>query len=275
MNQRIKFNLFIPFFVLVLVTSCVKNEVTSITMSKLTMDLNIAQTDSLIATIQVTGDITKFPITWTSSNQDVVSVIKGKIQGVSIGKATITAKSGNLTAVCEVNVTNQIYPTLNAGILAYYGAELKTGVSNLFIVGLAGPTDTMYVFINAPYSATTSLPIGEYNLLTTINSLSDLVPFTINPGLFQDGIQYNSWYFGNFVSPITNGLLKITGLSNNVYTIEVDLMDGYGNNIFGSYVGNLKYSDHSTASAAPAMKNILKSSTSKFNKQLLHLKIKE
>lgn len=264
MNQKIKINLFISLFVLALITSCVKNEVTSITMSKLTMDLNIAQTDSLIATIQVTGDINKFPITWTSSNQNVVTVIKGEIKGISTGKATITAKSGNLTAVCEVNVTNEIYPVLNAGILVYKGGDANPGVSNMFEVGLASPTDTIYVFVNASNKDTTSLTIGEYKLLTTLNSASDLVPFTIIPGLLQNGNQYNSWYVGIFQSPITNGTLKVTNLSNSIYTIEVDLVDGYGNNIYGSYVGKMKYYDDTVISAATSIKNQLKKSVQKF-----------
>jgi len=275
MNRKIKLSLFIPLFVMAFITSCVKDEVTSIAMSKLTANLNIGQTDSLIATIEVTGNINKFPVTWTSSNPNIVTVSNGKIQGASTGKSTITAKSGNLTTVCEVNITDQIYPTLNAGVLAYYGGEFKTGVSNLFVVGLAGPTDTMYVFINTPISATTSVPVGEYKSLTTINNNSDLVPFTINPGLYQNGIQYNSWYLGNLESPITNGTLKITNLSNNIYTIEVDLVDNYGNNIYGSYVGELNYSDQTTRSNTPSIKNILKSKTSKFNLQLLHFKIKD
>jgi len=275
MNRKIKLSLFIPLFVMAFITSCVKDEVTSIAMSKLTANLNIGQTDSLIATIEVTGNINKFPVTWTSSNPNAVTVSNGKIQGASTGKSTITAKSGNLTAVCEVNITDQIYPTLNTGVLAYYGGEFKTGVSNLFVVGLAGPTDTMYVFINTPISATTSVPVGEYKSLTTINNNSDLVPFTINPGLYQNGIQYNSWYLGNLESPITNGTLKITNLSNNIYTIEVDLVDNYGNNIYGSYVGELNYSDQTTRSNTPSIKNILKSKTSKFNLQLLHFKIKD
>jgi len=264
MSRKIKISLFIPLFVLALVTSCVKNEVTSITMSKLTMDLNIAQTDSLIATIQVTGDINKFPVTWTSSNQSVVTVIKGKIQGVSNGKATITAKSGNLTAECQVNVTNEIYPVLNAGLLVYKGGKINPGISNMFVVGLASPSDTMYIFVNASYTSTTSLPIGEYKLLTSLNSISDLVPFTIIPGILDNGKQYNSWYIGVIESPITKGTLKVTDLTNSVYTIEVDLVDENGNNIYGSYAGKLKYYDETVSSAAPSMKNQLKNNALKF-----------
>ena len=268
MKQKIKFSLFISILAMAFITSCVKDEVTSIKMSKLTANLNIAQTDSLIATIEVTGNINKFPVTWTSSNQYAATVSStGKIQGVSTGKSTITAKSGTLTAVCEVNVTNEIYPTLNAGLLVYFGGAINPGISNLFEVGLAGPTDTMYVFLNSPALDITSLSIGEYKLMTNINSISDFVPFTIIPGIYQDGIQYDSWYLGIIESPITSGLLKITGLSNDIYVIEVDLVDEYGNNIYGSYVGKLKFYNESTATAAPTMKNVLKSSASKFNHQ--------
>lgn len=275
MNRIKKIGLFIPLVVMALMTSCVKDEVTRIAMSKSTVSLNIAQTDSLIATLEVKGDISKFPVTWTSSYPYVATVVHGKIQGLSTGKTTITAKSGNLTTVCEVNVTNQIYPTLNAGILIYKGGKINPGISNMFELGLAGPTDTMYMFINTSNLTTTSLPVGEYKLLTSINDSTDLVPLTIIPGMFYNGIQYNSWYIGIIESPITNGTLKVTNLINELYTIEVDFVDGYGNNIYGSYVGNLKYSDHSTATSAPNLNNVLKNKVSKFNPQLVHFKIKD
>jgi len=264
MNQKLKISLFITLFGLAFFTSCVKDEVTSVTMSKLTMDLNIAQTDSLIATIQVTGDIKKFPITWSSNNQNVVNVVKGKIQGVSTGKATITAKSGNLTADCEVNVTNEIYPVLKGGYLVYFGGKINPGISNLFEVALAGPIDTMYIFINASSSATKALPIGEYKLMTSLNSKADFVPLTIIPGIFENGLQYDSWYIGNLESPITNGSVKVINLTNSIYTIEIDLVDEYGNMIYGSYVGKLNYYDESTSSAAPSIKNQVKNRSTKF-----------
>lgn len=42
--------------------------------------------------------------TWSSSNEEVADVIKGKITAYSAGKATITAKYGTKTATIEVNV---------------------------------------------------------------------------------------------------------------------------------------------------------------------------
>jgi len=248
MNQKIKISLFIPLFVLSLVTSCVKNEVTGITMSKLTMDLNIAQTDSLIATIQVTGDINKFPVTWTSSDQNVVTVLKGKIQGVSTGKATITAKSGNLTAVCQVNVTNEIYPQVTVGHIIYRGDKFNSGLSNYFDVYLFGPTDTLALSFNLPLAIKDTLPVGTYKVLSVLNSEVDLKPYTSNPTFSTDGITaWGSFFIGKTINQVESGSIVI-GTINKNYLIEFNLIDLYGNIIFGTFQGKLAYHDVTTSS---------------------------
>jgi len=250
MNKKMRLSSFLILSIVFFLSSCVKNEVTNITLNNSTVSLSITQQVLLNADVKGTGDITKIPVTWSTSNSSVVTVIDGKLLGVSNGKAIITAQSGKVNATCEVTVDNTIVPVLNEGVLLYYGDTLKTKTSNLFIVGLAGPSDTLYFYANASLSVTNNLPDGNYKFLTTINSVTDLIPFSIIWGELYNGYEYDSWYYGKIKSPIYSGNV-ITTQTNNIYNIEFNITDAYGNNIIGSYQGLLNFKN-ATLSSAPA-----------------------
>ena len=87
---------------------------TGITVSK--SSVSILEGNSETVTAKVTPDnATNKTVTWTSSNPTVATVAGGKITGVSVGSATITAKTSNgLTATVSVKVsenTSIIKPT--------------------------------------------------------------------------------------------------------------------------------------------------------------------
>lgn len=66
--------------------------------------LNISSVDNV--TLKVLNTTKK--VTWSSSNESVVKVNqKGKLTTQWFGKATITAKVGNKTLKCKVNVLNE------------------------------------------------------------------------------------------------------------------------------------------------------------------------
>lgn len=82
--------------------------VTGISLNKTTDTLAVGGTDTLIPNITPTYASNKNVI-WTSSNNSVVTVdSSGKLTGVSLGTAIITAATadGNKTAACTVTVAN-------------------------------------------------------------------------------------------------------------------------------------------------------------------------
>jgi hypothetical protein len=247
MKKNLKLSSFIALVALFYFTSCTKNEVTNLALSTKSMSFIIGQADSLIVTVTASGDISKFPVSWTTTNKNVVSVTNGKIIGLAGGTATITAKSGDITASCEVTVNNEIAAVMNVGYLVYFGDVYDTGISNLFEVAIAGPSDTLYFYLNAPKTSTDNLAAGKYNVLTSLNSKADLVPFTVLPGETSNGIQYNSWYVGKVESPVVEGNFNVISVLNGSYTIELNLIDGFGNTIYGSFQGSLYYYDDSAA----------------------------
>lgn len=88
--------------------------VTGVTLNKNNTTIYTGRTETLTATIQP-ADATNKAVTWTSNNTGVATVNNGVVTGVSVGSATITAKTadGGFTATCTVTVEEApiVHPT--------------------------------------------------------------------------------------------------------------------------------------------------------------------
>lgn len=79
-------------------------EVTSISLNKTFLTLEIGESETLTATVSPSNATDK-SVTWTSSDQSVATVVNGNITAVGSGTATITATTSNgKTATCAVTV---------------------------------------------------------------------------------------------------------------------------------------------------------------------------
>ncbi len=92
--------------------------VSSITLNKNTLDLNVGDSETLTATV-LPEDSTNKAITWSSSDESIAAVDEnGKVTAIKAGNVTITAKTtdgSNLTATCNVTV---VQPSNDRAILA-------------------------------------------------------------------------------------------------------------------------------------------------------------
>ncbi len=81
-----------------------KNAPTSITLNKDNLSLYEEEEATLVATI-LPDNATDKTIIWTSNNEEVATVVNGKVTAHQIGKATIFAKTANgKSASCQVSV---------------------------------------------------------------------------------------------------------------------------------------------------------------------------
>ena len=81
-------------------------EVTSVSLNKTTLTMEIGESETLTATV-MPSNATDKSVTWTSSDQAVATVASGKITAIGGGTATITATTSNgKTATCTVIVTD-------------------------------------------------------------------------------------------------------------------------------------------------------------------------
>jgi hypothetical protein len=275
MNNRTKLQSLTIIILLIFFVSCTKNEVTNIKLNINKSKLVLGQTDSLIATITATGDITKHPQTWTSSNPAVGTVEKGLISAVSAGTTTITLQAGDMKATCELTVNDHISPQFTNAALVYYGDYYKTTLSNNFVLYLSSSSDTLIVELNTALTVTDSIPTGVYEAITNFNGFDKFVPTTLVPAFQNNDGTFGSWYLNSkVVCPIELGYLNNT-LNNGSYSIQYNLIDYFGNIISGSFYGLIPYYNRSSVNTAPyniKQKLILsKISSAKYNKTIIHL----
>lgn len=79
-------------------------KVTKIKLSKKKLTINVGSSKKLTASLSP-AKAKERKVTWISSNKKVANVKNGKVIGVSVGTATITAKAGGKKASCNVKVT--------------------------------------------------------------------------------------------------------------------------------------------------------------------------
>ena len=80
--------------------------VPAISLNKTTLSISEYNCESLTATLVNSSEI----INWTSSNEDVAKVVDGTVIAVGVGSATITVSAGDVSATCEVTVTEGATP---------------------------------------------------------------------------------------------------------------------------------------------------------------------
>jgi hypothetical protein len=89
---------------------------------------------------------------------------------------------------------------------------------------LAGPSSTENFF-------------GEYAINDTLES------FTAYPGYIDDGYMSGCWYYtedGVTMAPFVDGSLDIVNNGDNTYTVSFDGYDDAGNNLTGTWTGEIR-----------------------------------
>ena len=92
--------------------------VQSVSLDKTTLDLNVGEDITLVATVLPSNADDK-TVTWSSSNTAVATVSStGKVTAVAAGEAviTVTTTDGNKTATCTVTVTNPAVPVQSVSL---------------------------------------------------------------------------------------------------------------------------------------------------------------
>ena len=78
--------------------------VTSVVLDKTSLNLNVGDSETLVATVKP-DNATDKTVMWTSSDDTIATVDEtGKVTAIKEGTATITAKAGEKTAECKVTV---------------------------------------------------------------------------------------------------------------------------------------------------------------------------
>lgn len=202
-------------------------EVTGITLNSSSLLFNeLNQTSQLTATL-IPSTATN-PISWSSSDTSVCTVVNGLVTSVGYGNATITATAGSVSATCSVSIVDITVVSLNA--------VLSGGT---FYVG--DPVDSIkpYLTVTANWSDSTSttVPSGSYTLS---GSLSNVGANTIT-------VSYGGQSTTVTVNAVSVELVSISAVytqSGTVYT--TDTLDSLKSDL----VVTATYSNSSTSTVA-------------------------
>ncbi|PKM76219.1 MAG: hypothetical protein CVU90_13305 [Firmicutes bacterium HGW-Firmicutes-15] len=208
--------------------------VMGIELNKDTTQLKIGEFETLTATL--TTDATEKKITWTTSNAKVASVdTTGKVKGVSVGTATITATSldGKFTDTCTVTVNPVLVEsiTLNAS-----SDSLPIGQSKTLIATIT-PTNATNKTINwtsnHPDIASVTnglvkcLAVGEATVTATTIDGSKIASYVITVipktvvSLDKTSISIEKGDSAALTATIQEGATSITCVSSNTGIITV------------------------------------------------------
>lgn len=83
--------------------------VTEISLDKDKLEMTEGDTETLTATVKP-DDATDKTVTWSSSDENIATVVDGKVTAVKEGTVTIAAKAGDKTATCAVVVNKKVLP---------------------------------------------------------------------------------------------------------------------------------------------------------------------
>ena len=139
----------------------------SITLNKDSIELEVGSSETLTATVEPSNSTDK--LEWSSSAEDIASVKDGTVTAIAPGTASITAKAGSQTAMCEVVVKKPFkIEAVDLGLSvkwanANLGATSPEGYGDYYAWGEIEPKEVYswetYKWCN-----------GVYNELTKYNS---------------------------------------------------------------------------------------------------------
>ncbi|MDE5813158.1 MAG: Ig-like domain-containing protein, partial [Muribaculaceae bacterium] len=95
-------------------------DVESVTLSASSLELKVGQSQTLTATVAPSA-VADMPVSWTSSDSQVVTVEGGVVTAVSIGTATVTASCGGKSATCTVSVVRTPVESISLSATSWEG----------------------------------------------------------------------------------------------------------------------------------------------------------
>lgn len=153
--------------------------VTSITLSKISIELFTGKSMKLIATLSP-SDADNKSVEWTSSDKNVVTVNDGLVTAVSVGTATVTAIAADgsgVRATCQVTVRNILVTSI---VLSESSVILTNGISKelTYTVLPVDATDKSVTY----ESSDNGVAYYAYSTVNPVNAGSAIITFTANDG---------------------------------------------------------------------------------------------
>ncbi len=147
---------------------------------------------------------------------------------------------------------------MSQALMAYQGSVF-TATSDLYTVIIAGPdydldsnfgqSDALMLSVNVSPGSSEGIPSGTYTVIDAMEA-DDYEVNTILSGVYEPayGGYFGTWYFSTSdktEASLRNGTVQISNNGNDSYTFTIDMQDGYGHKISGTYTGKCRIEDWS------------------------------
>lgn len=176
--------------------------VTSVTLSRSSLSLEVGGSDILYATVLPTY-ATERTVTWRSSDPSVVTVVGGKVSAISTGVANISASAGGKMATCKVTVTGKnngkvdvTSIALNKTSLALKVGESETLTATVYpsnatenSVTWQSSDDSVVTVLNG---TVTAIKAGSATVTATAGGKSATCEVTVTEKLHIHRLEYHS-----------------------------------------------------------------------------------
>lgn len=264
MKLLTKTSIFFTFTALLILSSCTKDEVKSITLSKSSITVRVGQADSILTTVTITGDIAKQPLTWTAGDSKIISLKEGAsneasgsfsktivVSGLTAGKTDIIIQVGDKKVICPVTVNQTVYSFKKVSA-SNWGDYYDIGnnsfdmylLENSLTVSDSGKIRGVGTFLYLDFS----VPITQNSIIAgnfVASNKGELNTFF--PGDFQNNQVFGTRFVtirndSTIISLVKDGSYTITSNGDN-FLIEGDLTSVTNEIIHFSYTGPIPLAD--------------------------------
>lgn len=204
---------------------------TGITLSVMSLMLNVGDVDTLTATVMPEGCTD--PVLWESSDPDVVTVRNGAITAVSTGSAVITATCGSQSASANITVkgttttVNCASINLSANMLTFAGEGSQTLTAAVTPEGCTEPivwesSDTAVARVED--GVVTAVGNGSAVITVTCGSFSAQCSVSVS-GIVENLLGSTAWYVGE-ISETTGEVVDTVTAANYTDAFAVSAYAG-------------------------------------------------
>ncbi|MDE6783081.1 MAG: hypothetical protein K2J17_05095, partial [Paramuribaculum sp.] len=206
--------------------------------------------------------VTQGNVTVTAYGDGVYSIEGTLITGAGATKVNYVGKipmynrsflgsMSNLTSAVQLPEFKAV-AMINHG--TYYSDQteyIQLGLAgeNYTLLNNYGDGQCVWFALNVNLGAN-GIPSGTYSVIDSgaMGEDEDFNPFTIIDGFYYPPLDasYGSWYYysgGGVEAAIKGGNVTVLNKGNNQYTVNINVKDGHGNAITGSYEGEIVYID--------------------------------
>ena len=167
-------------------------EATDITLNQSSLTMNPGDSETLTATV-IPDNTTYSVVTWTSNDDNVVTVTDGIVTAVAPGRATVTAICGTVTAICTVLVNEipvesidvtPVEATLNVTQSVQLSALLTP--ANTTSRNIVWATENEGVATVSIDGMVTATGLGQTSISATCGDFSSTCAITVEPTLANE-----------------------------------------------------------------------------------------